>query len=188
LVLTLREDYNRHMVVAIHSLAALPFGDVLARIREKSDSLALEKCLGTVGLEIVVHKRGKMIVAVSRMGYSRLELVAAVHHIPVHEVALVKGLASYSFAVVAVAERAAAEAQEWADFAVDRQTSLTWTWRWGKGEDSNHKVVEAALHQQLVNWYFGSESSLRENIVVAPCSSAEDFAAVQMVLTLAVPN
>lgn len=89
--------------------------------------MALEKCLEKVGLEIVAYMLGMKIVVVSRMEYSRSELEEAVHHNPVHEVVLVEGLESCSSGAVAVAELAAvvAEAQEWANFVVDRQMSRT---------------------------------------------------------------
>ena len=50
------------MVVAIHSLVALPFEDDFVRKLEKSDSMVLEKSLGTAELEIVAYMQGRKIV------------------------------------------------------------------------------------------------------------------------------
>jgi hypothetical protein len=86
--------------------------------------------------------RGKKIAGESKTEYSKSEWGEVFHHILVPEEALVEVLASCSFAAVAVVGVAAetvAEGQEWANFAVDRQTI---PWRWGMGEDSSRRVVE----------------------------------------------
>jgi len=152
-------------VVAIHRVAAVPFEDGLglARKQETYGSVVLEKCLEIVGLEIAGYMQGRKTVVVSRMACSKSELGEVVHHNQVHEVVLVMALESCSFAVVAAAAETAAAAaaaavvvvvvvagaQEWVDFAGDRQMNRTWTWRWEMVEDSSRTEVEEVLHQLL---------------------------------------
>jgi hypothetical protein len=171
------------MVVATRSLAALPFADYFAQ-REKYDSVALEMCLETVGLENVVHMQGKKIVEGSRMECSRRELVEAVHHNLEHGVVLEEGLVSCSSVVAEHDDHAADEAHELANFAVGCHQ----TWRWGMEEDLIRKEAEEVLHQHLENGYSDWESSWMASRAVVPCSVVGGSAAVQKVQASAVPS
>ena len=98
-----------------HSLAAAPFGDDFAQKLEKFDLMVLGMCLEIAELEIVGYMRGKKIAGESRMEYSTSEWGEVFHHTLVLGEVLVEAVASCSFAD-------AVEAQEWANFAADRQT------------------------------------------------------------------
>ena len=171
------------------ALRSLHLRMALRRNRGNAARLCLRGAWRLLSWRLLRICRKRRSAVASRMVYSKSGSGEVSHHNREHEEALGVALASCSFAAVAAA--VVAEAQEWVDFAVGRQTSLTLTWRSEMEGDLGHTAAEEVPRQLLENWCFDFESSSKATF---PCSFARTVAGAavvagaQMGLALAVLN